>query len=90
MSAFELQIVNFGLRIDLLLKPAIYNPKSAILKMAERVGFEPTLGFPKHAFQACAFSRSATSPLTSGQSTQCRVQGEASLLNVYFSRYSEL
>ena len=31
--------------------------------MAERVGFEPTLGFPKHAFQACAFSRSATSPL---------------------------
>ncbi len=30
--------------------------------MAERVGFEPTLGFPKHAFQACAFSRSATSP----------------------------
>ena len=30
--------------------------------MAERVGFEPTLGFPKHAFQACAFSRSATFP----------------------------
>ena len=27
------------------------------------MGFEPTLGFPKHAFQACAFSRSATSPL---------------------------
>src|SRR5574337_810044 len=32
--------------------------------MAERVGFEPTLGFPKHAFQACAFSRSATSPVS--------------------------
>ena len=35
---------------------------SVISNMAERVGFEPTLGFPKHAFQACAFSRSATSP----------------------------
>ena len=34
-----------------------------LLKMAERVGFEPTLGFPKHAFQACAFGRSATSPV---------------------------
>jgi hypothetical protein len=43
--------------------------------MAERVGFEPTLGFPKHAFQACAFSRSATSPLTSYrvQSTKLKV-----------------
>ena len=31
--------------------------------MAERVGFEPTLGVsPKHAFQACAFSHSAISP----------------------------
>ena len=32
------------------------------LIMAERVRFEPTLGFPKHAFQACAFGLSATSP----------------------------
>ena len=31
--------------------------------MAERVGFEPTIrGYRIHAFQACAFSRSATSP----------------------------
>jgi hypothetical protein len=37
-------------------------PSLFLLNMAERVGFEPTLGFPKHAFQACAFSRSATSP----------------------------
>ena len=30
---------------------------------AERVGFEPTLRYKrKHAFQACAFSHSATSP----------------------------
>ena len=30
---------------------------------AERVGFEPTLRYErKHAFQACAFSHSATSP----------------------------
>ena len=31
--------------------------------MAERVGFEPTVGFPTHAFQACALSHSAISPL---------------------------
>ena len=31
--------------------------------MAERVGFEPTLPCGKHAFQACAFSHSAISPL---------------------------
>ena len=31
--------------------------------MAERVGFEPTIGYsPIHAFQACAFNRSAISP----------------------------
>ena len=30
--------------------------------MAERVGFEPTVGFPTHAFQASAFDHSATSP----------------------------
>ena len=29
---------------------------------AERVGFEPTLRFRKHTFQACAFGHSATSP----------------------------
>lgn len=29
---------------------------------AERQGFEPWIGFPIHAFQACALSRSATSP----------------------------
>ena len=32
------------------------------LGLAERVGFEPTLPCGKHAFQACAFSHSATSP----------------------------
>ncbi len=37
---------------------------AVIMNMAERVGFEPTLGYPKHAFQACAFSRSATSPFS--------------------------
>ena len=30
---------------------------------AERGGFEPPLRFRKHAFQACAFSHSATSPI---------------------------
>src|SRR5437899_9101588 len=32
--------------------------------LAERVGFEPTIRFRIHAFQACAFGRSATSPDT--------------------------
>ncbi len=32
-------------------------------KLAEREGFEPSVGYkPTHAFQACAFNRSATSP----------------------------
>ena len=31
--------------------------------MAERMGFEPMKEFPLHAFQACAFNHSATSPL---------------------------
>src|SRR6266704_714161 len=31
--------------------------------LAERVGFEPTIRCRIHAFQACAFGRSATSPL---------------------------
>ena len=30
--------------------------------MAETVGFEPTVSFPTHAFQACRFGRSRTSP----------------------------
>ena len=37
------------------------SPKYLI--MAEREGFEPSLGYkPKHAFQACAINHSATSP----------------------------
>ena len=31
-------------------------------RLAERVGFEPTEGCPSHAFQACRFGRSRTSP----------------------------
>ncbi len=31
-------------------------------RLAERVGFEPTVRFPAHAFQACALSHSAISP----------------------------
>lgn len=30
--------------------------------MAERKGFEPLVPFDTHAFQACAFDHSATSP----------------------------
>jgi hypothetical protein len=30
---------------------------------AERVGFEPTVPCGTHAFQACAFDHSATSPV---------------------------
>ena len=31
-------------------------------KLAERVGFEPTVVLPTHAFQACALNHSAISP----------------------------
>jgi hypothetical protein len=34
-----------------------------MIRSAEREGFEPSLRFRKHAFQACAFSHSATSPV---------------------------
>tara|TARA_B100000767_G_C19769289_1_gene539143 strand:+ start:3582 stop:3827 length:246 start_codon:yes stop_codon:yes gene_type:complete len=37
------------------------SPRGLFLN-AERGGFEPPLRFRKHAFQACAFSHSATSP----------------------------
>ena len=30
--------------------------------MAEGEGFEPTVSFPTHAFQACRFGRSRTPP----------------------------
>jgi site-specific DNA recombinase len=40
-------------------------------KMAEGVGFEPTLGdYPKHAFQACALSHSAIPPSGRGDITR--------------------
>ena len=41
--------------------PLFYERASQVL--AERAGFEPALGdYPKHAFQACDFNRSSTSP----------------------------
>ena len=41
----------------------IANHKSEIVnRMAEGVGFEPTLAFTKHVFKTCAFSRSAIPP----------------------------
>ena len=44
---------------------------SALLRkgdlLADGVGFEPTIGgYPIHAFQACAFNRSATHPQEAG------------------------
>ena len=39
---------------------AKFQPK--IWKVAERVGFEPTVVLPTHAFQACALNHSAISP----------------------------
>ncbi len=49
-------------------------------RLAERVGFEPTVGFPTHAFQACALSHSAISPesqsVVGGEPlSACRVGG---------------
>ena len=48
--------------IDMINAPRDYGV-SPLERDAERVGFEPTLRYKrKHAFQACAFSHSATSP----------------------------
>ncbi len=38
------------------------HPKPSGRRMAEREGFEPSVGCPTHAFQACALDHSATSP----------------------------
>ena len=43
-------------------KSSEYQNSSLVEINAERGGFEPPLRFRKHAFQACAFSHSATSP----------------------------
>src|SRR5260370_31216552 len=44
-------------------RPALQNSLArSSTALAERVGFEPTIRFRIHAFQACAFGRSATSP----------------------------
>ncbi len=42
--------------------PAIVDRGSNLTHLAETVGFEPTVSFPTHAFQACRFGRSRTSP----------------------------
>ena len=49
------------------LKPSAYHllhlPAEASPRVvAEREGFEPSVGLTTHAFQACALNRSATSP----------------------------
>ena len=44
-------------------KPSLFKSIAYVIFLAERVGFEPTIGYsPIHAFQACAFNRSAISP----------------------------
>ena len=37
---------------------------AGLLHLAEREGFEPSIRYRIHTFQACSFSRSDTSPLT--------------------------
>ncbi len=46
--------------------------KLGLLKMAEKEGFEPSVSFPTHAFQACAFDHSAISPETSRQNREVK------------------
>ena len=41
---------------------AVAGPGTGPTCAAETVGFEPTVSFPTHAFQACRFGRSRTSP----------------------------
>jgi hypothetical protein len=53
-NSMQIHLIKKGAQELIILKPFVY--------MAERGGFEPPLRFRKHAFQACAFSHSATSP----------------------------
>lgn len=46
--------------------PTIIISCSAPMELAERVGFEPTVSCPTHAFQACTFVHSVTSPQAQG------------------------
>ena len=46
-------------------------PFMGLCLLAERKGFEPSKPFGLHTFQACAFSRSATSLLFLNCITQC-------------------
>ncbi len=39
--------------------------------MAEDEGFEPSIGFPIHAFQACALGRYANPPASNNQQGEC-------------------
>jgi site-specific DNA recombinase len=41
---------------------AYFSKGSKTNDLAERVGFEPTVGFPTHDFQSCRFGRSRTPP----------------------------
>ena len=39
--------------------------------MAEDEGFEPSIGFPIHAFQACALGRYANPPASKHRQGEC-------------------
>ena len=50
--------------------------------MAEDEGFEPSVGFPTHAFQACALGRYANPPVTRSVGSKPRVITENSQLKL--------
>lgn len=43
----------------------IFSKTSQLVIVAEDEGFEPSVGFPTHAFQACALGRYANPPFES-------------------------
>ena len=45
--------------------------KESISEFAEDEGFEPSIGFPIHAFQACALGRYANPPVLKNQLENC-------------------
>ena len=54
--------LTFMLEIVPKLSPNFKHYKKSNKIVAERVGFEPTVVLPTHAFQACALNHSAISP----------------------------
>ena len=60
-------------------------PQGAVLHLAEREGFEPSVGYsPTPDFESGTFNRSATSPKGAHFTSKIRISGRMITCGVYF------